>query len=45
MGSLDSADGNYLFPAARSPISTFRAGAYFLGAASYVHDESVCRAD
>jgi hypothetical protein len=45
MGSLDSADGNYLFPAACSPISTFRAGAYFLGAASELHDESVCGAD
>jgi hypothetical protein len=38
IGSLDSADGNYLFPAACSPISTFRTGAYFLGTASHLHE-------
>jgi len=43
MGSLDSTDGNYLFPAPRPPISTVRAGPHVLGVAPHLHDESVCR--
>ena len=41
MGSLDSVDGNYLFPASCPAISTIRAGAYFLGVASHLHDKSL----
>ena len=41
VGSLDSADGNYLFAAACAPIPTVRASAYFLGVAPHIHDESL----
>jgi hypothetical protein len=39
VGGLDSADGDYLFVASRSPISAFRARALVLGAASDLHDQ------
>ena len=43
VGGLDSADGDYLLPAACPAISSIRTGAHFLGVAPHLHDESVCR--
>src|SRR5437762_10778234 len=43
VGGLDSADGDYLLPAACSAISSIRTGAHFFGVAPHLHDESVWR--
>src|SRR2546421_5719323 len=43
LGSVDSVDGDHLFAAARAPISAVRTGAFVLGFASDLHDESLCR--
>src|ERR1700675_2852311 len=43
LGSLDSIDGDHLFAAARAAISVVRIGAFVLGLASDLHDESLRR--
>ncbi len=45
MGGLDSADGDHLFIAASTPISTVRACAFVLGAAFDLHDQPLCGED
>src|SRR6266480_7169640 len=43
LGGLDSVDGDYLFAAARAPISVVRTGAFVLGLAPDLHYESFRR--
>src|SRR5438477_12434848 len=43
LGGLDPVNGNHLFAAARAAISVVRTGAFVLGLASDLHDESLRR--
>src|SRR5206468_10580640 len=43
LGGLDTPDGDHLFVAARAAISAVQPGAFVLGLAAHLHDESLCR--
>src|SRR5438309_21166 len=45
MGGLDSADGDHLFIAPRTPISALRACPFVLGPAFDLHDQPLCGED
>src|SRR5215470_17699330 len=43
LGGLDTLDGDHLFITARAAISGVQPGAFVLGLAAHLHDESLCR--